>query len=68
MPDNRETLQVNQPNIINTPETNWPDPLVNPASKLKMAVTNGSNGSQTNKDLISTSQQDRHEHQLAEGN
>ncbi len=67
MPDNRETVQVNQPNIINIPENNWPEPLVDPSNKLKVAVTNGGNGSQTNKDLVSTSQQDRGEHQLAEG-
>ncbi len=67
MPDNRETLQVNQPNIINTPENNWPDPLVDPSSKLKMAVTNGSAGSQNNFDPISTSQQDSRGHSLSEG-
>lgn len=67
MSDNRETLQVNQPDIINLPENNWPDPLVDPSSKLKMAVTHGSSGSQSNKDLKSTSQQDRGEHQLTEG-
>lgn len=67
MPDNRETLQVNQPNVINLPENNWPDPLVDPSNKLKMVVTEGNNGSQTNKDLKSTSQQDAGEHQLAEG-
>lgn len=66
-PDNRETVQVNQPDIINLPETNWPDPLVDPSNKLRVAVTNGSNGTQTNKDLVSTSQQDAGEHQLAEG-
>lgn len=67
MPDNRETLQVNQPNMINLPETNWPTPLVDPSSKLKVAVTHGSSGTQTNKDLKSTSQQNAGEHQLAEG-
>lgn len=67
MPDNRETVQVNQPDIINLPENNWPDPLVDPSNKLKVVVTNGSSGSQTNKDLVSTSQQDAGEHQLAEG-
>lgn len=67
MPDNRETVQVNQPDIINPPENNWPDPLVDPSNKLKVVVTNGSNGSQSNKDLVSTSQQDAGEHQLTEG-
>lgn len=57
MPDNRETLQVNQPDIINTPENNWPTPLVDPSSKLKMKVTNGSNGSQKNFQAMSTSGQ-----------
>lgn len=67
MPDNRETLQVNQPDIINLPENNWPEPLADPSNKLKMVVTNGGSGTQTNKDLVSTSQQDAGEHQLAEG-
>lgn len=67
MPDNRETLQVNQPNIINVPETNWPDPLSDPSNKLKVAVTNGSNGSQKNFDPVTTSQQDLGQHHLPEG-
>lgn len=67
MPDNRETLQVNQPNVVNLPENNWPEPLTDPSNKLKMKVTEGSNGSQTNKDITSTSQQDAGDHQLAEG-
>ena len=67
MPDNRETLQVNQPNVVNPPENNWPDPLSDDSNKLKMAVTNGSNGSQSNKDITSTSQQDAKAHQLTEG-
>lgn len=65
MPDNRETLQVNQPDIINLPETNWPDPLVDPSSKLKMVVTTGGNGTQKNFDPVSTSIQDQLS--LAEG-
>lgn len=67
MPDNRETLQVNQPNVINLPENNWPEPLVDPSNKLRMAVVNGSNGTQSNKDLKSTSQQDEKKHHLSEG-
>lgn len=67
MPDNRETLQVNQPNVINIPENNWPEPLVDPSNKLRVAVTHGSSGTQTNKDLVSTSQQRAGEHQLTEG-
>lgn len=67
MPDNRETVQVNQPDIINLPENNWPDPLVDPSNKLKVVVTSGGHGTQMNKDLTSTSQQDRGEHQLTEG-
>lgn len=67
MPNNRETLQVNQPNVITPPENNWPDPLTDPANRLKVVVTNSKSGTQTNKDIISTSQQDAGEHQLAEG-
>lgn len=64
----RDTLMTNQPDIITPPETNWPDPLVDPSGKLRIVVTNGSSGSQTNKDLVSTSQQDNKEHHLSEGN
>jgi hypothetical protein len=59
MPDNRPSMQINQPDIINVPETNWPDPLVNPASKLKMKVTNGSNGESIKKTLMATVGQDK---------
>lgn len=58
MPDNRETVQVNQPDIINLPENNWPDPLVDPSNKLKVVVTNGANGTQKNFDPVSTSGQE----------
>lgn len=66
MPDNRETIQVNQPNIINLPENNWPDPLVDPSNKLKVVVTNGQSGSQRNFDPVSTAGQDQLS--LSEGN
>ncbi len=56
MPDNRPSVQVNQPDIINVPETNWPTPLVDPSNTLKVAVTNGSNGSQKNFDPVSTAE------------
>ena len=59
MPDNRPSMQVNQPDIINVPETNWPSPLVDPSSKLKMKVTNGSNGSQRNFQAMKTDGQDK---------
>ncbi len=59
MPDNRPSMQVNQPDIINVPETNWPDPLVDPSSKLKMKVTHGSNGEQIAKTLMATDGQDQ---------
>lgn len=59
MPDNRETLQVNQPDIINLPENNWPSPLVDPSNKLKMKVTNGASGEQKNFDPVSTDGQDK---------
>ncbi len=59
MPDNRPSMQVNQPDIINVPETNWPDPLVDPSSKLKMKVTNGSNGEQRNFQAMKTDGQDQ---------
>jgi hypothetical protein len=65
MPDNRETVQVNQPNIINLPENNWPEPLVDPSNKLKVTVTHGMSGTQTNKDLTATAGQDQLS--LAEG-
>lgn len=65
MPDNRPSMQVNQPDIINVPETNWPDPLVDPSSKLKMKVTHGSNGSQSSKNIMATDGQDQLS--LAEG-
>lgn len=58
MPDNRPSMQVNQPDIINVPETNWPTPLVDPSSKLKMKVTNGSNGETKNIRAMSTSGQE----------
>ncbi len=58
MPDNRPSVQVNQPDIINVPETNWPSPLVDPSSKLKVKVTNGSNGSQRNFQAMATDGQD----------
>ncbi len=59
MPDNRETLQVNQPDIINTPETNWPKPLVDPSSQLKVKVTNGSNGETRSIKAMATAGQDQ---------
>lgn len=59
MPDNRPSMQVNQPDIINVPETNWPDPLVDPSSKLKMKVTNGSNGEQRSVQAMATDGQDQ---------
>lgn len=59
MPDNRPSVQVNQPDIINVPETNWPTPLVDPSSQLKVKVTHGSNGSQENKTLMATQGQDQ---------
>lgn len=64
-PDVRETLQVNQPDVITPPETNWPEPLVDPSSKLKMKVTNGSNGEQRNFQAMKTDGQDQLS--LAEG-
>ena len=59
MPDNRPSMQVNQPDIINVPETNWPEPLVDPSSKLKMKVTNGSNGEQRNFQAMKCDGQDQ---------
>jgi hypothetical protein len=59
MPDNRPTVQVNQPDIINTPETNWPSPLVDPSSQLKVKVTHGSNGSQEMRTIMATAGQDQ---------
>lgn len=70
MPDLRKNLQVRQPtnqgDDVND-GNGWPTPLTDPSSPLKMVVTSGGNGTQTNKDLISTSQQDAGEHQLSEG-
>lgn len=65
MPDNRPSLQINQQDVINVPETNWPDPLVDHSNKLKVVVTNGSNGTQKNFDALSTAGQDQLS--LAEG-
>lgn len=65
MPDNRPSIQVNQPDIINIPETNWPTPLADPSSQLKVKVTHGSNGSQEMKTLMATDGQDQLS--LAEG-
>lgn len=59
MPDNRPSIQVNQPDIINVPETNWPKPLVDPSSKLRVEITDSSNGSQKNFDPKSTEGQDQ---------
>lgn len=67
MSDRADNLQVNQPNIITPPSTNWPDPLVDPSSQLKVKVTHGSSGEQRNFQAMSTSQQDNREHALAEG-
>ena len=67
MSDIADNLQVNQPNVINTPSTNWPDPLTDPSNKLHVSVTHGANGEQRNVDLVSTSQQDSLEHHLPEG-
>lgn len=66
MPDNRPSVQVNQPDIINVPETNWPEPLVDASNKLKVAVTNGSNGEQRNFQAMATAGQDQLS--LSEGN
>lgn len=68
MPDNRVNLQSNQPGIEGqrlSDENGWPSPLTDPSSPLKVAVTNGSNGSQKNFDPVSTSRQN--ELSLAEG-
>lgn len=59
MPDNRPSVQVNQPDIINVPETNWPKPLVDPSNKLRVEVTNGSNGEQRSFQAMSTEGQDK---------
>jgi len=68
--DVRRNLQVSQPGIEGDEVTDgngWPKPLTDPSSRLKMAVTTGSNGSQRNFDPTSTSQQDADEHHLTEG-
>lgn len=66
MPDNRPSVQINQPDIINIPETNWPKPLADPSSQLKVKVTNGSNGEQRNFQAMKTEGQDKLS--LSEGN
>jgi hypothetical protein len=65
MPDNRPSIQVNQPDIINVPEHNWPKPLVDPSNKLRVEITDSSNGSQKNFDPTSTAGQEKLS--LAEG-
>ena len=57
--DNRQTLQVNQPDVINTPATNWPTPLTDPSNELRIKVTNGKHGSQEMKTLMATAGQDQ---------
>lgn len=62
MPDNRPNVQVRQPHIegYETADKNgWPTPLVDPSNPLKVKVTNGSNGSQSNKTLMATDGQDQ---------
>lgn len=68
MPDNRDNVQVAQPHIEGygtADKHGWPDPLVDPSSKLRVKVTNGSNGSQSFIAATSTSRQK--ELSLAEG-
>jgi len=68
MPDNRPNLQVKQPTIQGygpDDQNGWPNPLTDPSSPLKVAVTNGSNGSQRNFDPVATQGQDQLS--LAEG-
>lgn len=68
MPDLRVNLQTNQSfegNEVND-KNGWPVPLSDPSSPLKMAVTHGSSGSQSNFDPVSTSRQK--ELSLSEGN
>lgn len=68
MPDLRKNLQVRQPGIqgddVND-SNGWPTPLSDPSSPLRMAVTNGQSGSQSNFDPTSTSVQN--DLSLAEG-
>lgn len=68
MPDNRRNVQVRQPGIegYDTADKNgWPDPLVSPLDPLKVVVTHGQSGTQSNFDPTSTSRQA--ELSLAEG-
>lgn len=61
-PDNRKNLQVRQPGIEgydNADANGWPEPLVDPSNPLRMVVTNGSNGEQSNFDPIATAGQDQ---------
>lgn len=56
-PDIRKNGQVVQPNVEQTPDNNgWPEPLTDPSTPYKIAVTDGKNGEQSNMDGLKTSQ------------
>lgn len=62
MPDNRPNVQVRQEGIegyADADKNGWPSPLVDPASQLKVKVTNGSNGSQRDFKAMATDGQNQ---------
>lgn len=62
MPDNRSNLQVRQEGIegyADADKEGWPTPLVDPASQLKVKVTNGSSGTQKDFRAMATEGQDK---------
>lgn len=61
MPDNRKNVQVRQPGIAgyeNADKNGWPEPLADGSQTVKVTVTNGKNGQQTNFRPMKTSGQD----------
>jgi hypothetical protein len=50
---------INQKDVTNSPEDNWPTPLVDPSGQLKIKVTHGNWGEQIAKTLMSTDGQDK---------
>lgn len=68
MPDNRSNIQVRQEGIegyADADKEGWPNPLVDPASQLKVKVTNGSSGTQKDFRAMATDGQEKLS--LAEG-
>lgn len=62
MPDNRSNLQIRQPGIAGyetADKEGYAEALASTSNQLKMKVTHGKNGTQTNKRLMATDGQDQ---------